>query len=327
MNVPQIEIKNISKHFSSGNSIFKFKGTGTLKAVNNVSLQVIPGETLGLNGESGCGKSTIARLIMGLIPATEGEIFYRGEPLNRANRINLHGKLQMVFQDPYTSLDPRMNVRRIVEEPLRIHGRLNRAGRHERSWALMKNLGFKEADMERYPHEFSGGQLQRIGIARAFITDPSVVICDEPVSALDMSIQSQILNLFMELKQERNVTYLFISHDMNVVKHVSNRIAVLYLGSLVELAGKKEFFDNVLHPYSQALISAIPVPNPAFKRKRIILSGEPPNPLKLPSGCPFQNRCDRTLEICRKETPPLNEVCSGHYVACYRYASGGSTPV
>jgi oligopeptide/dipeptide ABC transporter ATP-binding protein len=225
----------------------------------------------------------------------------------------------MVFQDPYTSVDPRMSIHRIVEEPLRIHTSLTRYEKYEKSRNLLESLGLKKDDMSKFPHEFSGGQLQRIGIARAFITDPDFVVCDEPVSALDMSIQSQIINLFMQLQRDRNVAYLFISHDMNVIKHVSNRIAVMYLGHLIELAEKKEFFCHTLHPYSQALVSAIPVPDPQFKRSRVLLSGELPNPLNPPQGCPFLTRCSQAKKPCGEIMPALKDTGTGHFVACHLY--------
>jgi oligopeptide/dipeptide ABC transporter ATP-binding protein len=250
---------------------------------------------------------------------------FEGEIVDRRINTKIRGAMQMVFQDPYSSVDPRMNVRRIIEEPLRIHSRMTKKERRDRSLPLMESLGFKEEDLEKFPHEFSGGQLQRIGIARAFITNPRFVICDEPVSALDMSIQSQILNLFKELQKERGVTYLFISHDMNVIKHVSNRIAIMYLGHVVELADKKEFFGNTLHPYSRALISAIPVPNPGHKRNRIHLSGELPNPLNPPRGCPFGTRCPKAIDLCRESLPSLKAEAPGHWAACHLLPEASGT--
>jgi oligopeptide/dipeptide ABC transporter ATP-binding protein len=320
MNPPQVEIKNVSRHFLVGGKFLKSRKSGTVKAVNGVSLAIFPGETLGLIGESGCGKSTLSRIVMGLIQPSSGEVIYKGEKVYRRIQGKLHGEMQMVFQDPYTSVDPRMTIRRIVEEPLRIHTNLSRSEQHEKSRTLLEELGLKEEDMAKFPHEFSGGQLQRIGIARAFITNPEFVVCDEPVSALDMSIQAQIINLFTRLQRERGVTYLFISHDMNVIKHVSNRIAVMYLGHLVELAEKKEFFSHTLHPYSQALVSAIPVPNPRHNRSRVHLSGELPNPLNPLPGCPFQTRCPRVQQKCGEIMPPLIDAGAGHSVACHFYS-------
>ena len=254
---------------------------------------------------------------MGLLNSDSGSVFYKGQKVHQRIQNQLHGAMQMVFQDPYLSVDPRMNVHRIVEEPLRIHTKLSRHEQSEKSMSLMESLGFKANDMNKFPHEFSGGQLQRIGIARAFITDPEFVVCDEPVSALDMSIQAQIINLFMQLQQERGVTYLFVSHDMNVIKHVSNRIAVMYMGHLVELAGKKELFSSTMHPYSRALISAIPVPNPRHNYSRVHLTGELPSPLNMPPGCPFQTRCNIVRDICKESMPPLVDAGNGHFVACH----------
>jgi oligopeptide/dipeptide ABC transporter ATP-binding protein len=254
---------------------------------------------------------------MGLLDPNSGSVNYKGTKVYRRIQNRLKGAMQMVFQDPYGSVDPRMKIHRIVEEPLRIHTQLTEKEQYEKSRVILENLGLNEIDMVKFPHEFSGGQLQRIGIARAFITDPEFVVCDEPVSALDMSIQAQIINLFMQLQRERGVTYLFVSHDMNVIKHVSSRIAVLYMGHLVELAEKKDFFNNTLHPYSQALISAIPVPNPGHKRTRVHLAGELPNPLNLPPGCPFQTRCSKAQGICKEKMPALADAGNGHFVACY----------
>ena len=232
-------------------------------------------------------------------------------------------KMQMVFQDPYSSLDPRMNIRRIVEEPLRIHENLSVKERFKITLPLMERLGFDEESLRKYPHEFSGGQRQRIGIARAFILSPEFVVCDEPVSALDMSIQAQILNLFKEMQREKQVTYLFISHDMSVVKHVSDRIAVMYLGHLMELADKHTLFTNTLHPYSIALMSAIPVPDPEYKHNRILLQGDLPSPLDPPAGCPFQKRCPKAMAICREKRPEISEPEPMHYVACHLFSQGG----
>ena len=317
MSAAQVEIKNVSKNFIRGKGFFSKKKAGTIRALNDVSLEIFPGETLGLIGESGCGKSTLSRVVMGLIEPSSGLVFYKGAEVHRRIQNKLHGAMQMVFQDPYLSVDPRMNIHNIIEEPLRIHTQLSKQEQSEKSRSLMESLGLKASDMYKYPHEFSGGQLQRIGIARAFITDPEFVVCDEPVSALDMSIQAQIINLFMQLQRERGVTYLFVSHDMNVIKHVSSRIAVMYVGHLVELAGKKDLFDNTLHPYSQALISAIPIPTPGRKQSRVHLSGDIPNPLNLPPGCPFQTRCHKVKPLCRETMPPLLDAGNKHFVACH----------
>lgn len=318
---PLVEIKGIKKFFHVDRGILSHRKKGVVKAVDDVSFTIYKGETLGLIGESGCGKSTLARVLLGLTESSGGEIRYAGQTLDKKSLESLRWKMQMVFQDPYSSLDPRMNIRRIVEEPLRIHERMSRKRRYDIVLPLMKQLGFDEDSLKKYPHEFSGGQRQRIGIARAFVLEPEFIICDEPVSALDVSIQAQILNLFKKMQRERSVTYLFISHDMSVVKHVSDRIAVMYLGQLMELAGKQALFSNTLHPYSIALMSAIPVPNPSYQRKRILLEGDLPSPLNPPAGCPFQTRCPNTMDICRKARPALTEPEPGHFVACHLFTA------
>ena len=258
-------------------------------------------------------------MLIGLTEPTEGKIYIKGHELNHQFLKEYRKIAAMVFQDPYSSIDPRMNMRRIIEEPLRIHTKMSKTEKRERVLPLIEKLGFKEEDLAKYPHEFSGGQRQRIGIARAFVINPEFVICDEPVSALDVSIQAQILNLFKELQRERNTTYLFISHDMSVIKHVSDRIAVMYLGSIVELAEKRDLFTNTLHPYTKALINAIPIPNPKIKSEMKTLEGELPSPLNPPSGCPFRLRCDKAMKCCEIEKPALIEAETGHFVACHRY--------
>ena len=312
-----IEARNLKKYFSVNRGIFGHHVEGTVKAVDDVSFRIHRGETLGFIGESGCGKSTLARVILGLTEATEGEVFFEGNPIRPNKMGDMRKRIQMVFQDPYSSIDPRMSVRRIVEEPLRIHTRLGRQDKMDIVLPLMKNLGFDEEDLKKYPHEFSGGQRQRIGIARAFILNPDFVICDEPVSALDVSIQAQILNLFKKLQREKGTTYLFISHDMSVIKHMSDRIAVMYLGHLVELADKKALFEKTMHPYTQALMRAIPIPNPNRRNELELLQGELPSPLNPPSGCTFRLRCDKCRDVCAVTPPPLEEVEAGHFVACH----------
>ena len=283
---------------------------------------------MGVIGESGCGKSTLARVLLGLTDATEGSVTCLGTPISTRMPREMRKHVQMVFQDPYSSIDPRMNVGRIVEEPLRIHMPMTpKRQRMELVLNMMERLGFNEEDLRKYPHEFSGGQRQRIGIARAFILNPEFIICDEPVSALDVSIQAQILNLFKKLQAEQGVTYMFISHDMSVVKHMSDRIAVMYLGHIMELAGKDELFANTLHPYTQALMAAIPVPNPERSRRRKLLGGDLPSPLNPPEGCPFSTRCEHTTELCRRQKPVLRETSPEHFVAChYAGQEGGKQP-
>ena len=314
-----IDVRGLKKHFAVNRGFLSHHSEGTVKAVDGVSFTIYRGETLGLIGESGCGKSTLSRMLIGLSEPTEGEIFFRGRKVDKRTINEIRTSMQMVFQDPYSSLDPRMCMRRIVEEPLRIHTHLSRAEKLERILPLVKQLGFSEDDLKKYPHEFSGGQRQRIGIARAFVLGPEFIICDEPVSALDVSIQAQILNLFRELQREKDVTYLFISHDMSVIKHVSDRIAVMYLGRIVELAGKNELFSDTLHPYTKALISSIPIPDPRIHTDMKPLEGELPSPLNPPSGCPFRLRCGKAMDICSSSVPQLREIRKGHYAACHLF--------
>ena len=320
---PLVEVKNLKKYFSANKEMFLKKATRVVKAVDDVSFTVYKGETLGLIGESGCGKSTLLRVILGLVAATSGEIYYKGSIIDKTRLKNFRKESQMIFQDPYSSLDPRMSIQRIIEEPLRIHTKLDRKEKTNLVVSLLKKTGLAEDDLKKYPHEFSGGQRQRIGIARALVMNPEFIVCDEPVSALDMSIQAQILNLFKNMQKEFNLTYLFVSHDMSVVKHVSDRIAVMYLGRIVELATKHTLFDNTLHPYSVALMSAIPIPDPTVKKKRILLEGDIPSPIDTPPGCSFHTRCLQALPICRQQTPPLKELAGNHFVACHLFGSGG----
>jgi peptide/nickel transport system ATP-binding protein len=288
--------------------------------VSEVSLTLGKGETLGIAGESGCGKSTLAKLIMGLIPVTSGNILFRGTDISGLTANELTGfrkAVQIVFQDPFSSLNPRMRVREIIAEPLQIHGLVARDELQTQVNRLMKETGLDPEHGNRYPHEFSGGQRQRIGIARALAVAPLALIADEPVSALDLSIQAQIINLFMELKQTRGLSLVFIAHDLSVVRHVSDRIAVMYLGRIVEIGPGNNVFTQFLHPYTEALISAVPQIRPVAGKKRIVLAGDVPSPLAIPQGCPFNSRCPYAREKCRRERPPLEEKRPGHMAACH----------
>jgi oligopeptide/dipeptide ABC transporter ATP-binding protein len=316
-----ISIKNLVKYFPIKRGVFK-KTIGWVKAVDGISFEVYPGETLGLVGESGCGKSTTAMTLLRLEEPTSGDILFQGKNLAKIKKSQMRKyrkDLQIIFQDPYSSLDPRMKVRNIIAEGLAAHNMYNSKKRYQKVGELLEKVGIIPDYMDRYPHEFSGGQRQRIGIARALALDPKMIICDEAVSALDVSIRSQIINLFKDLQQEFKLTYLFIAHDLSVIKYISDRVAVMYLGKLVEIAPKEIFFSNTLHPYAQALVSAVPVPNPDFKKKRIILQGDVPSPANPPKGCRFHPRCPRAMEICLKEEPTLKEIEDNHFVACHLY--------
>ncbi len=319
-----LETKDIKKHFPVKRKLFEKGPVKTVKAVDGVSLRIYKGEALGLIGESGCGKSTLSRVIMQLIPATGGEVLFHGEPVTKKNLMEFRQQVQMVFQDPYSSLDPRMSVRRIIEEPLRVHTKLSDEEKLKIVKPVLSQIGLPEEALDKYPHEFSGGQRQRIGIARALVTKPELLICDEPVSALDVSIQSSILNLFKKMQREMGLSYLFITHDMSVVKHVSDRIAVMYLGRIVELAETKELFSNTLHPYSKALMSAIPVPDPTLPVKKAALTGEPPSPINMPPGCAFHTRCPYATEECKTKVPEFRDMGGGHFVACHHCGKGGT---
>ena len=318
-NQPLIEVKNLKEYFDINIGMFKTK---PLKAVDGVSFRINKGETLGLVGESGCGKTTVGRTILHLYKPTGGEIWYNGKKLETPADIKeFRKKATMVFQDPYSSLNPRMTVSDIIGEPLDVH-KLYRAKeeRMARILELMDHVGLNSEHASRYAHEFSGGQRQRIGIARALAVDPDFIVCDEPVSALDVSIQAQVINMFDELQDKLGLTYLFIAHDLLVVRHISDRIAVMYLGKMVELADVAEIYERPLHPYSKSLLSAVPVPDPKVARanQRIVLHGDIPSPLNAPSGCPFRTRCAYAAEVCAQSMPPFNEVCDGHFVACHR---------
>ena len=317
-----IEAKGLKKYFDINVGAFKTK---PLKAVDDVSLTIKKGETLGLVGESGCGKTTVGRTILNLYKPTAGEILYKGKSIVSKNNIrDFRKKATMVFQDPYSSLNPRMTVSDIIGEPLDIHCLYkNKQEREDKILELMGFVGLNSEHASRYAHEFSGGQRQRIGIARSLAVNPEFIVCDEPVSALDVSIQAQVINMFNELQDKLGLTYLFIAHDLLVVRHISDRIGVMYLGRLVELADAGEIYDNPLHPYSQSLLSCVPIPDPEIVRnnKRIVLSGDIPSPLNAPSGCPFRTRCPRTNAVCAESMPELKEVSDGHYVACHRIVS------
>ncbi len=313
-----LEVKDLKQHFNIPNGLF---GSKKLKAVDGVSFAVKKGETLGLVGESGCGKTTVGRSILHLYQPTSGEVIYDGKVIKTKRDINeMRKKVQMVFQDPYSSLDPRMTVADIIGEPLDIHHLCKtKAEREARIQELLKIVGLNPEHGTRYAHEFSGGQRQRIGIARALAVNPDCIICDEPVSALDVSIQAQIINMFEELQETLGLTYLFIAHDLLVVKHISDRIAVMYLGHIVEMGPANEIYNSPTHPYSISLLSAVPIPDPDYAKnhKRIVLEGDVPSPLNMPSGCPFRTRCPRATEKCAQETPQLKEVSPEHFVACW----------
>ena len=318
---PLVDIRHLKEYFPINTGWFK---TTPLKAVDDVSFTIRRGETLGLVGESGCGKTTVGRTILHLYQPTRGEVIYDGKPIKtKADIHEFRKKTTMVFQDPYSSLNPRMTVSDIIGEPLDVHHMYpNKKEREERILELMDRVGLNSEHASRYAHEFSGGQRQRIGIARSLAVDPEFIVCDEPVSALDVSIQAQVINMFDELQEELGLTYLFIAHDLLVVRHISDRIAVMYLGKLVELADSDAIYERPLHPYSKSLISAVPVPDPRVARanKRIPLIGDIPSPLNAPSGCPFRTRCRFATDACAESMPPLEEVEPGRFVACHRTA-------
>ena len=318
MEKPLIEVKNLKQYFNINVGAFKTK---PLKAVDDVSFSIKKGETLGLVGESGCGKTTVGRTILHLYKPTAGKVFYQGEPVETKAQIKeFRKKATMVFQDPYSSLNPRMTVSDIIGEPLDVHKMYNdKKEREERILQLMSEVGLNSEHASRYAHEFSGGQRQRIGIARSLALNPDFIVCDEPVSALDVSIQAQVINMFDELQDKKDLTYLFIAHDLLVVRHISDRIAVMYLGKMVELADADEIYNRPLHPYSQSLLSAVPIPDPKIARanQRIALTGDIPSPLNAPSGCPFRTRCRYATEQCAEVMPEFKEVSSGHFVACH----------
>jgi oligopeptide transport system ATP-binding protein len=317
-----IRVDKLTKYFPITRGILIQREVGAVQAVDNVSFDIRRGETLGLVGESGCGKSTTGRTILQLYRPTSGEVFYndtnltelKGEGLRRMRR-----NMQMIFQDPYASLNPRLTIGNIIAEPLEVHNIGNGKERREKVQDLLKLVGLSPHFINRYPHEFSGGQRQRIGVARALALQPKFIVCDEPISALDVSIQAQVVNLLEELQQTFGLTYLFIAHDLSMVRHISDRTAVMYLGKIVELATRDELYSHPLHPYTQALLSAVPIPNPAkeARRQRIILEGDVPSPVNPPSGCRFHNRCPLAVDICREVDPEWREVAPDHWVACH----------
>lgn len=312
-----LEVKHLKKHFRMGRGHF-------LKAADDVSFEIYQGETFGLVGESGCGKSTTGRTIIGLYEPTAGEVLFDGIDVHKAKkeRQKITSRMQMIFQDPYASLNPRMSVGEIIAEPLRLNGMYNAKQGMKRVVELLEMVGLQEEHVHRFPHEFSGGQRQRIGIARALAVNPQFVICDEPISALDVSVQAQVVNLLKRLQKEQNLTYLFIAHDLAMVKHISDRIGVMYLGNLVEMTTSDQLYQNPLHPYTQALLSAIPVPDPDVEqtRERIILEGDVPSPINPPSGCVFRTRCPVAKEVCAREKPVWREVEQQHFAACHLFS-------
>ena len=310
-----LTLDDLAVHFQVG-SVLK-GGVRTLKAVDGVNLAVKPGECLGLVGESGCGKSTLALSIMGLVAPTRGEVRLNGKPPSAQDRMQTARTVQMVFQDPYASLNPRQTVRRTLADPLRLHGVTDKAEVEHRVMDMLAKVGLRHDQADRYPHEFSGGQRQRIGIARALAVEPKLIVCDEPVSALDVSIQAQVINLLEDLQEEFGLTYLFIAHDLSVVEHISTRVAVMYLGRVVEIAPSRDLYDTPLHPYTEALLSAVPIPDPTVKRKRIMLQGDVPNPIRPPSGCHFHTRCPIAKPDCAQRVPELREARPGHWVSCH----------
>ena len=324
--MPLLKVEHLTKEFPAGSSAFGGRfNKRVVSAVNDVSFEIHAGETFGLVGESGCGKSTTGRAIMRLDPPTSGKVYFQGKDVSQMNKKELKAmrrEMQFIFQDPYASLNPRMTIGEIVSEPMTIHGIGTKEERLERVRELLDVVGLNPEHINRYPHEFSGGQRQRVGIARAFILRPKLIICDEPVSALDVSIQAQVLNLLKDLQDKYGTAYLFIAHDLSVVQHISDRVAVMYLGKMVELSDWKSLYAEPNHPYTQSLLSAVPVPDPDIQktRKRIILAGDPPSPIDPPSGCRFHTRCPIAKEICSKEAPEWREVADGHFCACHMAA-------
>lgn len=311
---PLIQVKDLKKYFSVGDK--------KLKAVDGLSLDIYPGETVGLVGESGCGKSTAGRTIIRLYEPTSGEVLYNGKNIydNKEREMSkLRQEIQMIFQDPYASLNPRMTVEEIIGEPFTIHHKLSGKKKKERIKELLRLVGLDADHISRFPHEFSGGQRQRIGIARALALDPRFIVCDEPISALDVSIQAQVVNLLKELQRKMGLTYLFIAHDLSMVKYISDRILVMYLGKMFELAESEELYSDPLHPYTRALLSSVPIPDPELKRERIILKGDVPSPIDPPSGCVFRTRCPAAMDVCARVVPEWQEVKPGHFTACHLY--------
>ncbi|WP_347552464.1 dipeptide ABC transporter ATP-binding protein [Pseudalkalibacillus hwajinpoensis] len=316
-----LEVKQLKKHFPIEGGVLK-QQIGTVKAVDDVTFTLHKGETFGLVGESGCGKSTTGRMLMRLLEPSEGEVLFDGKEmtsLNKKDLRHLRKDIQMVFQDPFASLNPRHTVEKIIEEPLIVHKLGNKNERKKRVRELLDIVGLSSYHAKRYPHQFSGGQRQRIGIARALAVNPKLIIADEPVSALDVSIQAQVLNLLEDLQKELGLTYLFIAHDLGVVRHISDRVGVMYLGRIVEMADSEKLYLNAKHPYTQALLSAVPVPDPEYGKDRIILTGDVPSPSNPPAGCPFHTRCPKAMDVCSSVVPEFREVEPGHHTACHLY--------
>ncbi|MCL5967382.1 MAG: dipeptide ABC transporter ATP-binding protein [Firmicutes bacterium] len=314
-----LEVRDLKVHFPIRGGLFS-RTVGYVHAVDGVSFDIRPGETMGLVGESGCGKTTTGRAVLRLVEPTAGSVYFEGQDLLRLNKTQMRAmrrEMQIIFQDPFGSLNPRMSVGEIIEEPLAIHKIGNGHERQERVRHLLEVVGLASYHMRRFPHEFSGGQRQRVGIARALALNPKLIVADEPVSALDVSIQSQILNLLEQLQAEFKLTYLFIAHGLNVIRHISDRVGVMYLGVMVETANASDLYRKPLHPYTEALFSAIPIPNPAMRRERIILTGDVPSPVNPPSGCRFHTRCPIAQDVCKVEVPLLHEAGEGHLVACH----------
>jgi oligopeptide transport system ATP-binding protein len=324
-----LEVDDLYMHFPLTQGILFQRKVGAVQAVDGLSFNVYKGETLGLVGESGCGKSTTGRAILQLYKPTAGAVRFDGRDLTKldgGDMRKMRRHLQMIFQDPYASLNPRMTVGSIISEPMQIHNLVAKNKRNERVQELLQTVGLNPYFANRYPHEFSGGQRQRIGVARALAADPDFIVADEPVSALDVSIQAQIINLLEELQEQFGLTYLFIAHDLSVVRHISDRVAVMYLGKIVELADRNSIYDDPLHPYTKALLSAVPVPDPVIekKRERIILTGDVPSPINPPSGCHFHTRCPYAMDVCKQIEPKFVDQGSGHFVACHLYPNSGA---
>jgi oligopeptide transport system ATP-binding protein len=318
-----LQVEGLKKYFPIRNGVFG-RIQGHVKAVDDLTFTIGRGETFGLVGESGCGKSTTGRTLLRLLEPTEGRVVFDGQDITKLSQEEMRKwrrDMQIVFQDPFASLNPRHNVKRILEEPLIVHGMGNAGKRNARIRQLMDVVGLTQSYLHRYPHQFSGGQRQRIGIARALALNPKLIVADEPVSALDVSIQSQVINLMQDLQKEFQLTYIFIAHDLSVVKHICNRVAVMYLGRIVELADKEQLYRDPKHPYTQALLSAVPIPDPDVKRERIILQGDVPSPSNAPIGCAFHTRCPKAMDVCRTSRPQLMDMGAGHLAACHLYTA------